>query len=577
MTRQPTLSTDIRPGAYADSIVLMRLQAALADLPGVDEAGAVMGTAANKAILEAQGLLSDEAARAADGDLVLVVRASSPEAAEEALGRATELLARRRADAGGEYRPKSLAAAVKQMPEATWVAVSVPGRHAAVVAEEALSLGKHVFLYSDNVPLGEEVALKEKARERGLLVLGPDCGTAVIGGVGLGFANRVKRGDVGIVAASGTGLQALLAGLDREGLGISQAFGTGGRDLSGEVGGLTTLGALSCLGADPATAVIVLVAKPPSPAVAARVIGAARATGKAVVICLLGFTPPGRRVGNLHFASSLAEAATLVARLRGGSTNEVTSGGATPGEATPGEAIWTLPGPWLRGLFSGGTLAYEALLQLRALAGPLGSNLGMPGVLSLADPAAREAHTIVDLGEDEYTVGRPHPMIDPSLRREHLWREGRDPGTGLLLLDVVLGDGAHPNPAGDLAPVLRRLGEERPGLPVLAVLVGTGGDPQDLAAQQESLIEAGARVYADVVSAVNAACLRGLWPAAGPGAPPATGETPALGETAVINVGVETFAESLDAQGAPVLHVDWRPPAGGNEKLAGILARMKGG
>jgi FdrA protein len=554
-----SIRTTVRRGAYHDSIVLMRLQAALLELPGVADAGVVMATAVNRALLADRGLLP-AALEAGAEDLVIALRGETPEQAESALGRVDELLAHRASGAAG-YRPRSLETARRLAPEAGWVLVSVPGRHAAPVARRALDLGRHVFLYSDNVPLEAERELKEEAARRGLLVLGPDCGTAILGGAGLGFANRVRRGPVGLVAASGTGLQLVATLLHECGSGVSHALGTGGRDLSREVGAATALAALDLLHRDEATGVVVLISKPPDPETAARLLAAARTGGKPTVVCFLGHPPPARRVGDLWFAADLADAAELAAGLAG----------------APSAAFWE-PGPvprrgFLRGLFSGGTLAAEAARALSPFLRPLASNLAGPGLVPLPAPTGRRGHTVVDLGADELTVGRLHPMLDPGLLLERLEREAADPETALILLDVVLGDGAAGDPAARLAPVLARATGER-GVPVLVVLVGTDQDPQGLDAQREQLLAAGARVFSTVAGAVTAA-LDSLFldTPARAGLPV---ELAALAPRGFLNVGLESFAESLATQGMPCLHIDWRPPAGGDPRLLEIVGKVRG-
>lgn len=513
----------VRAGSYHDSVVLMQLQRALAGLPGVLDAGVVMATPVNRELLAAGGL---EVGEAGPDDLLVSIKAESEAAAAEALSRVDALLKVRGAESMGEFRPRSLASALKQLPEARWVLVSVPGRHAADVAEEALAHDRHVFLYSDNVPIDREVALKRKAREKGLLVMGPDCGTAFLGGVGFGFANRVRRGGIGLVGASGTGLQAIMSRIHALGAGISQAIGTGGRDLSAEVGGMTAMQGLDLLRRDPETHAIVLVAKPPAPKVASRLLAFARSAGKPVVVHFLGAPLPGRRLGNVFFAATLSEAAERAMDL--GDVPET-------GEPVQGKIL---------GLFSGGTLAYEAMHGLSAFLSP------------------RE-YTILDLGADEFTVGRLHPMIDQDLRIRKLYRVDRD--VGMILLDVVLGEGAHADPAGELAPVIAGMRAE-----VVAIVIGTEEDPQGLTVQIETLEKAGARVFRTVTDAVEWIFLHRK--SAEESLPPVSIQEP----IAAINVGLESFHASLLAQGASSVQVDWRPPAGGNEKLAGILARMKG-
>lgn len=532
----------VRAGSYHDSVVLMQLQRSLAALPGVLDAGVVMATQANRDLLAAGGL--DVDAGAGPDDLVVSVKAESETAAAEALSRVDALL-RVRGSTGdeSEHRPRSLATALKQLPEARWVLVSVPGRYAADVAGDALDHGRNVFLYSDNVPLDREAALKRRARDKGLLVMGPDCGTAWVNGIGLGFANRVRRGDIGLVGASGTGLQAAMSRIHALGSGVSQAIGTGGRDLSAEVGGITAEQALDLLRRDPDTRVIVLIAKPPAPEVSTRLLALARSTGKPVVVHFLGAPLPGRRLGNLFFAASLSEAAELAVTLEG-------EGTAEGGQPISG---------FVRGLFSGGTLAYEALLGLSAVLSPLGSNL--------KGSSQSGGHTILDLGADEFTVGRLHPMIDQDLRLRRLKQEAADPEVGLILLDVVLGEGAHFDPAGELAPVISQIRQE-----VVVIVIGTEDDPQGLAVQVETLEAAGARVFRTVTDAVEWISRR-LAPAESEGVPVPL-ET-IQGSLAAVNVGLESFHASLLSQGAASVQVDWRPPAGGNERLAGILARMK--
>ncbi|HEX4953965.1 MAG TPA: acyl-CoA synthetase FdrA [Thermoanaerobaculia bacterium] len=557
----------LRPGLYADSIVLLRIQKGIAERPGVEDAGVVMGTVANLTLLAAQGLAPEGLAEAASDDLVVVVRAQSEPAATAALAALDELLGERRGGGGEEedYRPRSLAAAVGTLPSARWVLVSVPGRHAARVARQALEWGRHVFLFSDNVSLAEEVALKREAAARGLLVAGPDCGTAIVAGTGLGFANRVRRGEVGVVAASGTGLQAVASRLHALGAGISHALGTGGRDLAEEVGGITTLQALDLLARDEGTRVIVLIAKPPAPAVAARVLAAARATAKPTVVAFLGYAPPARRLGSLHFALNLSEAADLALEALGApSPSSASASPEVPATSGPGH---------LRALFAGGTLAYEAILGLAPWLGTVASNLHSEASRPLADLGRSEGHTVLDLGEDAFTVGRPHPAMDSTLRLARFRQEAADPETGLILLDFVLGDAAQADPAAEWAPAIAQARAERPGLEVVALVIGTEEDPQDAAAQAAALEGAGARVFTDSAAAVAWVGER-LAPPWQPPFPPAGAEALAA-PLAAVNVGLELFAASLVDQGAQALHVDWRPPAGGNERLLAILDRLR--
>ena len=548
------LDSEVRPGAYADSVVLMQLQAGLAGLDGVLDAAAVMATPTNLELLDASGL-RPESVDAGPDDLLLVVRAADAEAATAALAAVDDLLVRKRESFDDVYRPKSLDGAVRLLPSARWVLISVPGRYAAGVARQALEQGRHVFLYSDNVPLADEVLLKRMAADRGLLLLGPDCGTTIVAGAGLGFANRVRPGGIGLVGASGTGIQAITSRVHALGAGLSHAIGTGGRDLSAQVGAATALAALDLLRRDLATRVIVLVSKPPAPQVAARLLGAARAAGKPVVVCFLGWAPPARRLGPLRFAAGLDDAAELAVA-------------ALDKEAAP--PIEPLTGR-LRGLFAGGTLAQEITQGLAPFLAPLNSNLHATGVAPLADPGRSRDHTVIDLGADEYTQGRLHPMLDPTLRLERLRQEAADPETGLILLDLVLGDGAHPDPAAELAVAVAESG--RPGLEFVALVVGTDQDPQGAEAQSERLRSAGVVVF-DTVTATLEHVVGRLAAAPVPPRHPVSLDALA-GPLAAINVGLESFHDSLAETGAEVLQIEWRPPAAGDDRLRAILDKLR--
>ncbi len=455
----------VRRNAYVDSVTLMLVSDQVRALPGVRAAAAVMATELNREQLAEAGLLTDDAKTAGGNDLIVAVRAESPAAARTALSEAEARLTSRRVERGGmeEVRPRSLTGAARRTDGANVAIISVPGPYATAEAQQALSAGLHVFLFSDGVSIADELVLKRRGTARGLLVMGPECGTSIINGVGFGFANRVRRGEIGLVGASGTGLQEVTTLIHRFGGGVSQAIGTGGRDLDARVGGLTTLQALDWLGRDAGTRVIVVVSKPPSEAAAARVLAAAASTGKPVVACLLGWdgTPPAlvRRVPTLEDAARAAVEATA---------------GSAPALTAPRAAGESRGG--VRGLYTGGTLCEEA----ETIVGREGQ------------------HRFVDFGSEEYTRGRPHPMIDPALRNAAVIAAGADPGVGVILVDVVLGDGAHPDPAGALGPAVSdaRSAASRAGreLPVVAHVVGTDDDPQRLSLQEAKLREAGVLV-----------------------------------------------------------------------------------
>lgn len=471
---------DVRRGAYADSVSLMQVSRRVGDVDGVDKALVAMATELNLDLLAGMGFASVEAG---PNDLVVAIRARDQAAVDTALAELEAALAASRG--GGGQRgfgdgppPRTVRDAARDAGTAggDLALISLPGEHAYVEALDALRAGMHVMVFSDNVPVSAEVALKREAGERGLLVMGPDAGTAMVSGVGLGFANVVQPGPVGIVAASGTGAQHLTCLLDDAGVGVSHVLGVGGRDLKAEVGGASTLQALQALDDDPATELIVVLSKPPDEAVGAAVRAAADAAATPVVFAMLG---PGQ--------DDLTAASATVLRALGRPTDQPRSWPA-PDERTGtyGE---------VRGLFAGGTLCQEATLLVAGALGEVASNVSLPGASPLSAGLDTAGHVLIDLGEDEFTLGRPHPMIDQSLRIERIAAEARRPGGRVLLLDVVLGHGAHPDPASELAPAIAAAIADGDDLAVVVSLCGSAGDPQGRDRQAATLVEAGASVH----------------------------------------------------------------------------------
>jgi FdrA protein len=481
----------IRRGTFLDSVALMTASRDAAGMEGIVAASIVNATPLNVELLERQGFsLAAEPDGVGSNDLVIALRGDPAASLDRALEEIERRLRHGRpAEPGsGERRPpRSVSAAARRAPDSSLALISVPGQHSAYECARALDAGLDVFCFSSGPSLEAEAVLKRRALERGLMMMGPDCGTAILNGVSLGFGNAVEPGPVGIVGASGTGIQAICCLLDQAGVGISQAIGVGGRDLRAEIGGPMALRAIELLGADPDTEAIVVVSKAPDPEVAARVARAAEATGKHAVLAFPGLRG-GRDAPLGELAASLEDAASRAALSIGAELPAPTRWGSV----RPASGA-------IRGLFSGGTLRDEASAIVGAALGEVGTEL------------ESEGHALVDLGDERFTEGRAHPMIDPSLRASFLERQSLDPGVGVLLLDVVLGYGAHPDPAGELAPGIAAALERRPeGLAVVASLCGTERDPQGLEGQAERLHRAGA-----VVTRSNADAARLALEAAG--------------------------------------------------------------
>lgn len=489
-------------GEYRDSIFLMRTSQQLGSLDGVQQASVIMATDANKELLRDAGTFTDEVARAGPNDLAIVVDAVSPERAEEAISKAMEMMAEAAKERAEEAEAvyKTLDSAAGASPDSNLVLISVPGAFAAREAERALELGKHVMIFSDGVPLEDEVRLKRLGKEKGLLVMGPDCGTSIINGIGLGFANVVKRGPIGVVAASGTGAQAV-SSMVSAGPGISHVIGTGGHDLHDEVGGTTMLMGLQALADDPETQTIVLVSKPPSPAVAKRILDAASQVKKPMVVCFLGGDPKIIEEAGLTPAATLEDAAAKAIALHRGGKPKSTIFSANLDEVkstAEREYKKLVAGQrYIRGIYSGGTFCSEAMIVARDLVGDVYSNVPLKPELKLEDSNKSKEHVFVDMGEDEFTaeIGKPHPMIYHELRQKRILAEASDPETAVILLDVVLGYGAHEDPGGALAPTILEAKKiaEKDGryLSAVASVCGTPQDPQNLISQEEKLKGAG--------------------------------------------------------------------------------------
>jgi FdrA protein len=479
----------VKPNLYRDSVALMRLSSALLARPGLSNATVMMATPANCAALAGSGFELPGNTRFTPDDLVLVVQGASETEVNAALDWAEAELARpptATVNADTAVAPRTLQEGLRLGPGANLALISVPGDYAYAEALKALRAGLHVFLFSSGVAIEDEARLKQFATERGLLLMGAEAGTAIINGVPLGFANAVRRGSIGLVAASGSGLQEVMCLIHNAGGGISQAIGTGGRDLHEGVGATTMLAGLRLLQDDADTRVIVLLSKRPAPFVAARVLEVAVQTTKPTIVCFLGDEAGPIREAGLIPAYTLEEAARLALMADGQLRPESLS------DETPSLHKSSTTRRFVRGLFAGGTLCREAILILQEALGPIAH----PSVAQPWPPA----HSCLDLGDEEFTRGRPHPMIDARLRAEKLLEGARDPQTAVMLFDVILGYGASSDPTTPLIQALQAAGS---GPMFVAHVCGTDGDPQDLRKQLARLHEAGV-----VVAPTNAAAAR---------------------------------------------------------------------
>jgi FdrA protein len=481
----------VRKNQYFDSVFLMGINKILSDHEGIEQTAVLMASEANKSLLTDMGIQDPEIKAAQPNDLIVAVVATSGAVVEEVLGGLNETLkALMTTTPASQYR--TFEAGLERKPGANLAVLSIPGEFVPGEARKALEAGLHTFIFSSNVPIEEEIALKQLGQKKGLLVMGPDCGTTIIGGAGIGFANVVRRGSIGVVGPSGTGLQEFTSMVHNAGAGISHAIGTGSNDLSDEIGGITTLMAIEALATDPGTEVITVIAKPPGVQTLERLVEKMQVVQKPLIGCFLGADPAlASAFEPFSWARTIDDAAQLAI---GGSNlveQEMTAELGKPG--------WTSDQKFLRGVFAGGTFCYQAQQVLGDAGISVHSNGPLDRALLLDHPDESIEHTIVDMGDEHYTLGKLHPMIDGSERAKRIIAEGRDPQTAILLLDFILGYNASRDPAGDLLESIQeaKMMADKAGgeLIVVASICGTDGDPQELEMQVQLLREAGVIVF----------------------------------------------------------------------------------
>ncbi|MEW5818758.1 MAG: acyl-CoA synthetase FdrA [Cyanobacteriota bacterium] len=473
----------IQKNVYFDSVSLMLITRDVKTLDGVKDANICMGTDHNKELLDNIGLLTNECKSCSPNDLIIAL-----DGTEEFINNAenviNESLTKKNTKSSKSSKYSSLKRAAEEFEKSNFVVISVPGEFAAAEAEIALKLNKHVMLFSDNVSIDEEVKLKTLAKENQLLMMGPDCGTAIINGKPLGFANKVSSGNIGITGASGTGIQEVSTIIDKLGLGISQAIGTGGRDLSKNVNGIMMELGIEALAGDNDTDVIILISKPPHPDVATKIIEKAKTINKPFVINFLGQSQTA--TDNLIFCSTLEETAITACRL---AAKKEEFDAESVGMPEMLDTEFTSTQKYLRGLYTGGTLCDEAMLLSKGLIPEIYSNTPVKDCYELKDPFISEKNAFVDLGDDTFTRGKPHPMIEPDTRNQRIIQESKDPEVAVILLDFVLGYGAHKDPVGICIPFIQEAQKNNPNLCFIASVTGTGKDPQDLNKQTTMLVE----------------------------------------------------------------------------------------
>ncbi|WP_434778259.1 acyl-CoA synthetase FdrA [Neisseria sp. Ec49-e6-T10] len=555
----------IKNGVFQDSVSLMLLSKKLADMPKVSKISIMMGTNANKEIFENTGLLTQEISAAKASDLCIAIEGDDESVVPAVIEAVNAFLedqsVQRKSSSYAQV--KSLKGALNHMNNANLALISIAGKYAAREAKKALDNHLNVFIFSDNVSVKDELALKQYAHQNKLIVMGPDCGTGTIKNIPLAFSNLNRKGSIGVIGASGTGIQAVLSGVDYLGEGISHAIGLGGRDLSSQIGGISALDAIEMLAHDNNTDMIVFVSKPPAKEVKEKVIAKLKSQEKPVVAIFLGENNT-HSDGNIEFAATLDQAAQkAVARQQ--RINEAKAKAKMSTEQTQ-----------IRGLFCGGTLASEAAMLLaNALDVPFSGD-HPEGVMF-----AHNGHSVIDLGDDVYTVNRAHPMIDPSVRNELILKAGTDPKTAVVVMDMVIGFGAHENPAEQAAQTIEAARAQRKAedgqVTYIAAICGTDEDYQDIRLQKKILKDAGVMLLSNNREAIEAAVRITQQTEPYKQLTSSTEQTSTLIQDGpkVINIGLRSFADDLLKSKANVVQVNWAPPAGGDEQLIKALDQLQ--
>jgi succinyl-CoA synthetase alpha subunit len=577
------LYTVIKKNSYQDSISLMLLTNSINTLQGVTQCSIMMGTDANKDIFRNTGLLTAEAEKAAANDIVIVVETSEEKIVEKVLLEADKFIndLAVKKNKNNVESANSLEAALKEMADANLALFSIPGEYAAEEIEKALDRGLNVFSFTDNISLEDEVRLKKKAHEKGLMLMGPDCGTGIISSVPVAFTNVVRPGNIGIVGASGTGIQEVITIIDRLGGGVVHAIGTGGRDLSEEVNAITVRDAILGLEHHDPTDVIVVISKPPAKKVRDEIVKLLHSLTKPVVAIFLGEKPEHHQ-GNVYLAHTLEEAARIAVDL---ANNQPVKPNYLE------ELKHEIKNPLssdktVKGLYSGGTLAAEAAMLMSEALG-LGGLIKKEGFILNA-----KGYEVMDLGDDIYTQGKPHPMIDPEVRIKKIKEYAEDENTGVILLDCMLGYGSHPDMAGALAgtikEAIKNAKENGRDLCFVATVCGTEKDPQSYKAAVDTLKACGVLVEDSNAKAVRLALkLKGIEFRETDKYPIKVDfEKKPLPQVShkviellnfkprIINIGIQSFTESIAEYGGKTVQYDWKPLAGGNKKLIKVLNKL---
>ena len=475
----------IKKNFFRDSVQMMQFSQQLKDEQGVIDAAIVMSTVLNKNTLKNMNLLTEDGISATENDTLISINCQDENSLSNAIQKAEQLLTSISAKAKNEFT--SLASALDTFSDANIASLSIPGQFVKEMATELINKQLNLFVFSDHVPLEDEIYLKNLALENNVLFMGPEAGTSILNGTVFGFGNRVRKGSIGIIGASGTGIQESSTMIDLFGEGISHGIGVGGRDLRNDIGGMMTMKAMEIFENDPNTKAVLLVSKPVDNYIRNKIINKINNFSKKnYVLCLIGDNENSVDTAKIKFSKSIQMSVLKILKLlddnvykktkdvvRNQINDSIKLSESLSKDLNEGQKF-------IRGFFAGGTLCYESKIILEQMIGKIYSNLSSDDEYSIKGNVSSKENTLIDFGEEEFTSARPHPIIDPLLRRNRILEDANDPNVGVIIIDIICGINAAKNTMAFHAETIKKAieiaREQGRKLSVFTYICGTEND-----------------------------------------------------------------------------------------------------
>ena len=468
-------------GRYIDSVLLMQISREIEKMQGVSKASCMVATAENISFLEMAGFHPPSGV--SGNSVIIAVEAESSKKCEDAINNAINLIDTGMVQHKTSYTLDDLPDLIST-DDFPVVFISTPGEYAYDVADKSLDSGANIHIFSSNVPIEQELRLKTKGASKGLFVMGPDCGTSIIHGKGLGFSNALEAtGDIGIIGSSGTGIQELSVLMDRNGLGVSYAIGVGSNDLKESINGIMSKQALNFL--KERCSAIAVVCKKPDPSVERALL---ESMGNIPSVFISLGSDKQYSSGNTYVTGNIDDAVShLMSKIGKGRKIQQE---AFPKMKEPGKDR-----KLLRGFFVGGSLCYQAQAILHG-----------KGIHVFSNAPADEQYRVekdfdnlnvcIDTGAEEYVAGKPHPMIDPVSRNSFLVRESSRNDVRVILFDIILGYGSAEDPVAGLDKM-------KNGPVLVASICGTEKDSQGYQSIRKRLEDKGVVVFRSAARAAE--------------------------------------------------------------------------